>query len=129
MFEMPKIVFEKIDEDAQLPEQNVVSDAGFIIKSIETKIIPEKELFTLNTGLKIFDITKGAWGLILSINELLEKHEIQVIPSIIENNFREEIKITLYNTSNKDYLVNTGDCIAKLVFMPLLTLKTEFKND
>jgi dUTP pyrophosphatase len=129
MFEMPKIVFEKIEEDAQLPEQNLVSDAGYIIKSIETKIIPEKELFTLNTGLKIFDITKGVWGSILSIDELLEKHKIQVIPSIIENNFREEIKITLYNTSNKDYLINTGDCIAKLVFMPLLTLKTEFKND
>jgi len=129
MFQVPKIKFKKLVDDAELPYRKSVSDAGYILKSIDTKILPEKEYTTISTGLKVEDFVKGVWGIILPFEDLLEERKIQAVTYVLENNFRDELKITLYNASDDGYYIESGQDIAKLVFMPLLTIEPEFNNE
>jgi dUTP pyrophosphatase len=129
MFTVPKIIFSKSDEDAVLPFRNNQSDSGYILKSIDTKIIAEHKSVLIDTGLIIEDFVKGAWGLILPMENLVENYGTQPIFKCIDNSFRGELKILLYNSSDRDYLLNSGDEIAKIVYLPLLTIEPEFKQN
>lgn len=126
---IPKIVLSKNDNDAKLPYRNCVSDAGYILSSCETKIISNDSYQIIKTGLVVEDLPKGLWMTILPIKELESKYGIVAMVDHFENSFREEITIRLYNTSDRRYYLNIGDPIAKLAFLPLLTLEPEFKYD
>jgi dUTP pyrophosphatase len=126
MFTTPKIVFSKSDLDAKLPFRNSQSDSGYILTSIDTKIIPEHKTVEIDTGLVVEDFVKGAWGLVLPVETLVEEHGIQPIFKSIDNSFRGDLKIMLYNSSDRDYLLSSGDEIAKIVYLPLLTIEPEF---
>lgn len=131
MFTTPKIIFSKNDINAVLPFRNSISDAGYILSSTESKIISDGEYVEVSTGLVVEDIVKGVWGLIVSNDEILNKNGIQAVFKCIENNFRGELKILLYNSSDKGYYMECGDKIAKLVYFPLMTIEPELieKNE
>lgn len=128
MFEIPTIKYSKTDEDAVLPYRNNGSDCSYIISSTSTKILSEDDTLELDTGLYINDIVKGTWAMLHSTDNL---EGVEVSPKIIENSFRGSLKIVLYNRSNKSYLINPKDPIARMVFLPLLTIEPKFieEND
>jgi len=112
-----------------LPFRNSQSDSGYILTSIDTKIIPEHKTIEIDTGLVVEDFVKGAWGLVLPVETLVEEHGIQPIFKSIDNSFRGDLKIMLYNSSDRDYLLSSGDEIAKIVYLPLLTIEPEFTEN
>jgi dUTPase len=128
MITAPKIIFSKTDEDAVLPERNSLSSCGYLLRSVESKIIPDKEYTTINTGLKVENIVKGAWGLVLPIASLEDEAGVYANTLVIDNTFRGELKIKLYNSSDKGYLLNIGDVIAQITYLPLLTIEPEFNE-
>ncbi len=128
MFQIPKIIFTKTDETAQVPYRKSASHAGYILKTVESKIISEGESLTFDTGLKVEEMIKGVWGMILPIESLSKRH-IKAIPFVLENDFKDELKITLYNESDESYYIEAETDIAKLVFMPLLTIEPEIKDE
>ena len=125
MFITPKIVFEKTDEDAVLPYRNSISDPGYIFNAVTTKILPAKDYIEMDTGLSICDIVKGVWMMILPIDS---NNGIEVKNGIINNTFRGNLKINLYNNAENDYLISMGDPFAQIVFFPLLTVEPEIKQ-
>lgn len=128
MFATPKIVFSQIDEDAKLPSRLNISDPDYLIYSPSTKIIASTDKTEISTGLVIEDIVKGVW-IMLFPSDLFEN--VEVFPKTINNSFRGELKIVLYNNSENSYIVNPGDVIAKMTYLPLLTIEPEFiqKNE
>jgi dUTP pyrophosphatase len=127
MLKAPNIIFSKTDTLAELPVRDSISNAGYIFKSIETKIIPDGKSILVDTGLKIEDIHKGVWATIFGLPELEEKNI--TTHKIIDNRFKGNLKIRLYNNSDSSYLINKGDRIAQIAYFPLLTIEPEFKNE
>ena len=127
MLKAPNITFSKTDTLAELPMRDSISNAGYVFKSIETKIIPDRRSILVDTGLKIEDIHKGVWATIFGLTELEEKGI--TTHQIIDNRFKGELKIRLYNNTDSSYLINKGDRIAQIAYFPLLTIEPEFKNE
>ena len=111
----PKIVFEKTDQNALLPKKAYPQDVGWDIFSIENVVIPAKWQKNLKTGLKLAFLDEGYWFKIESRSGLAFKNDIVAFQGIIDNNYRGEIGVKLFNFSDQNYEVKVGDRIAQLV--------------
>jgi len=112
---MPVLKFEKTHENAKLPTKNHESDTGFDVYSIEDKIIPAKGSNVVGVGLKFASIPDGYWIKVESRSGMGFKHGILAHPGIIDNGYRGDAGVKLYNLSDKDYEIKTGDRIAQFV--------------
>ena len=126
---MSKKVFTKTDEDAYLPSRSSTSDPGYNLKSIGTIIVPNGGYAVVDTGLRIEDVVKGVWMMVLPLESLSEDHGVEPVTRVISNSYRGELKIKLYNHSEQGYLINRGDAFAQFMYFPLLTIEPEFKPD
>ena len=62
---------------------------------------------------------------------LAAKNNISVLntPGTIDSDYRGEIKVIIYNHSNKDFIINNGDRIAQMVFTPVVKMELEETNE
>lgn len=111
--------FIKTNNLAKLPSKNNESDSGYDVYCVETKIIPAMQSAIVDVGLKFANIPKGYWIKVESRSGLGFKYGIMAHPGIIDNGYRGDAGIKLYNLTNKDYTVNAGDRIAQFVLYPL----------
>ena len=112
---LPVLKFEKTHDLAKLPTKNHESDTGYDVYSIEDKIIPTKGSAVVAVGLKFAYIPEGYWVKVESRSGLGFKHGILAHPGIIDCGYRGDAGVKLYNLTDKDYEVKTGDRIAQFV--------------
>ena len=62
---------------------------------------------------------------------LAAKSNIGVLnaPGTIDSDYRGEIKIILFNHSNKEFIINNKDRVAQMVLMPILKVEIEETNE
>jgi deoxyuridine 5'-triphosphate nucleotidohydrolase len=111
----PIIKFEKINDKAQLPTKNHHNDTGFDVYCVEDKVIPARGSAVVDVGLKFAFIPTGYWVKIEGRSGLGFKHGILPHPGIIDNGYRGNAGIKLYNLTDVDYDVKSGDRIAQFV--------------
>lgn len=111
----PKMLFEKTHPDAQLPKKNFESDAGWDLFAVESVTIPSLKTSLVPVGLKLAYLEPGYWIRVESRSGLSFKHSILAHPGVIDQNYRGDLGVLLYNHSNAEYTVNKGDRIAQLV--------------
>lgn len=111
----PKMLFEKIHPDAQLPKKNFESDAGWDLFAVESQVIPARLTAVVPVGLKLAYLEPGYWIRVESRSGLSFKYNILAHPGVIDQNYRGDLGVFLYNHGNSDYTVNKGDRIAQLV--------------
>ena len=107
--------FEKTDDRAQLPAKNHSTDTGFDVFSIEDVTVPARGSVIVQTGLKFAYITAGYWVKVEGRSGLGWKHGIIPQPGIIDQTYRGDASIKLYNSTDVDYHVRAGDRIAQFV--------------
>lgn len=122
-FEAPKIGFKKTHPDAKLPFRDKTGNTGFDLFSVEDVIIPAKGDAIVPTGVQVAQIPMGVWYMILPRSGMGFKHGIQPHLGVIDNNYRGDLGVKLYNFSNTDYAVSKGDRIAQIGYFPLLILQ------
>ena len=115
----PLLVF--TGDKALLPVYSSEQAAGADLKSAEDVIIPAGKSVLVKTGVKIA-MPQGFVGLIHPRSGLALKHGITVLntPGTIDSDYRGEIGVILYNTSDRDFSVVVGDRIAQIVFQRYL---------
>ena len=145
-----EVAFKKIHKHAKVPhcdsadrDQVCLSvcdpyrDAGFDITAVECKyIVPGGDDNVICTGLEVADITPGWWLRVEARSGLGFKENIIPFPGVIDNGYRGEIKIKMFNLGFHPYKISTGDRIAQLVpyqmaesvSMKLVEEKTETKR-
>ena len=105
------IKFLKTDERAQLPKRNHDNtiydytrdcDSGFDVFGIEEKVVPAHGSAVVPVGMKLAYITQGYWFRVESRGGLSFKHGILAHPGIVDNQYRGDLGIKLYNHSDKD---------------------------
>ena len=123
------ISFIKVNESAILPTKNNENDSGYDVYCVEDKVIPAKSSAVVDVGLKFGYIPKDYWIKVESRSGLGFKYGILAHPGIIDNGYRGDAGIKLYNLSTTDYSVKKGDRIAQFVLYPLApNFKVEFTD-
>ena len=128
------IRFKKTHDDAVLPQANNsesgTGDSGYDLYAVESVTIDRGDSSTVPVGLTLADITPGYWFRIEPRSGLGFKHSLQPHLGVIDNGYRGDLAVKLYNFNRQGYYqVKKGDKIAQLVVYPLLQPIIEFVDD
>jgi len=128
------IRFKSTHPDAILPIANNVEtgtgDSGYDLVAVEDTKIPAGGSNIVEVGLTLADITPGFWLRIEPRSGLGFKHNIQPHLGVIDNGYRGDLGVKLYNFSaNHHYVVKKGDKIAQLVMYELLQPKCSWAKE
>lgn len=107
--------FKKTSINAKLPTKNNTSDTGYDVYCVEGKVIPARGSAVIDVGLEFAYITPGFWVKIEGRSGIGFKHSVSPHPGIIDSGYRGNAGIKLYNNSDIDYEVRSGDRIAQFV--------------
>jgi len=118
------IQLKKTHPDAVLPQVNNpepgTGDTGFDLTAVETTTIPAKGSAVVPVGLTLASITPGYWLRIEPRSGLGFKHNIQPHLGVIDNGYRGDLGVKLYNFGDDEYVVEKLTRIAQLVLYPLI---------
>lgn len=113
----------KLDTGAYIPERAHETDAGYDLRSRETKTVKAGKSAAFDTGVHV-ELPKGTAGLLVSKSGLNVKHDI-TSTGLIDSGYRGAIAVKLQNHSTLDYEVHKGDKISQLVIIPVRTPEIE----
>lgn len=113
----------QLDTGAKMPTRAYGTDAGMDLYARESKIIPAHGSVVFDTGVHI-ELPKGTTGFLKSKSGLNVKYGI-TSEGVIDVGYTGSIKAKLYNHSDVDYEVNTGDKITQLVVLPIIIPELE----
>lgn len=113
-----------LNTNAKLPTKANSNDAGFDLYANIDTIIPTKQRKTVSTGIAI-QMPEHFAGLIWPRSGLSVKHGIDVLAGVVDSGYRGEIMVCLYNTSDENVSISTGDRIAQIIFqeVPRVTME------
>jgi dUTP pyrophosphatase len=110
------IKFKRVDGNtsAPLPRKAHVTDAGYDIYPTEQVIIEPGSSKIVPTGLELAYITPGYWFKIEAKSGLGFKYEVYPHPGIIDNGYRGNLAIKVYNHGDNHIVFNNSDGHIKL---------------
>jgi dUTP pyrophosphatase len=111
----PKVGY-KLLTDTRLPEYIKEGDACMDVFAPRDELIPPKSAVTIMTGIKIQDMPEGMKLVALSRSGLARKAWVFVgnAPGQIDENYRGELGIIIFNFGEYPLNVKKGDAIAQL---------------
>ena len=109
-----QINFKKTNELALLPSKRE-DDTGWDVYSVENKIIPARGSAIIDVGLTLAYITPGYWIQVGTRSGMGFKHGLLCHPGVIDNEYRGNMGIKIYNLTDNDYEIKQGDRIAQLI--------------
>lgn len=123
---IPCMKFEKTHPQAQLPKKNFASDSGWDLAAVEETTIPANGKAIVPVGLKLAYLEDGYWLSVESRSGLSFKSGLLAHPGIIDQNYRGDLGVLLYNHSNENYTVKPGDRVAQLVLHFNIQMATDW---
>jgi|TARA_R110002050_G_scaffold10373_12_gene35502 dUTP pyrophosphatase len=128
-----EVKFVKTHDDAVLPKANNTTDgtgdSGYDLTAVEAVDIPPKGSAVVPVGLKLGFVTPGFWFRIEPRSGLGFKSSIQPHLGVIDNGYRGDLGVKLYNFSDKVFSVKHGERIAQMVFYELLQPNIEWTEE
>lgn len=122
--------FKKLTETALIPQKNLETDAGVDFFADEEVIIPVGEHREVSTGIgwsaEMYNTHFHAYMQIKCRSGLAFNHSIEASTAgVIDQEYRGDIKVMLYNNSDVEYTVSQGDKIAQGVvhLIPKFTVR------
>ncbi|KIY93499.1 dUTP pyrophosphatase [Monoraphidium neglectum] len=115
---------QRISSNATLPTRGSAKAAGYDISSAEDCIIPARGKHCVSTGLRIA-VPAGTYGRVAPRSGLAAKHFIDTGAGVVDEDYRGELKVLLFNHSDADFAVRVGDRIAQLVLERIATPEVE----
>lgn len=107
-----------LEDGAYMPERGHETDAGIDLKAMHGQRVMPHSSAVFHTGVHV-ELPKGTAGLLVSKSGLNVKKDI-VSTGLIDEAYRGEIVVKLYNHGEDSYMVMAGDKITNLVVIPVL---------
>ena len=125
---MIKVLIKKLSHNAQIPIYKTEGSSGMDLMALTEKkitIAPNKSAL-IPTGLSVA-IPDDTEIQIRPRSGLAAKSSITVLntPGTIDSDYRGELKVILFNSGDREFVVNNGDRIAQMVLMPILKVQFE----
>ena len=122
MIELP---VRRLRDDATLPTQAYVGDAGLDLAACDRHEVGPGERAVIPTGLAV-EIPEGYAGFVLPRSGLAARHGITLLnaPGLIDSGYRGEVQVVFHNTDASDtFVVEPGMRIAQLVVLAVSELR------
>ena len=123
---MTELLFQRLHEDAVVPDRAYAGDAGLDLVACERAEIGPGERAIVGTGLAVA-IPEGHAGFVQPRSGLAADHGVTVLntPGLIDSGYRGELRVILLNTDRSEtFTVEPGMRIAQLVVVPLAMAET-----
>jgi dUTP pyrophosphatase len=128
-----KIEFVQTHKDAELPKRNhdhnLFGDAGYDLFAVETVIIEAGKSAVIPIGLKLGYMTPGFWFRIEARSGLGFKKSLQPHFGIIDNPYRGDLGIKIYNFSEEDQVIVKGNACAQMIVYAMISADMEFVDN
>ena len=125
---MVKILIKKTNKEVITPKYKTDGSSGVDLSAFLDKevVIKPNSSELIPTGLQVA-IPEELEIQIRPRSGLAAKESIGVLnsPGTIDSDYRGELKIILFNHSDKDFIINNGDRIAQMVLVPILKMECE----
>tara|TARA_R110000824_G_scaffold74657_1_gene189676 strand:- start:4375 stop:4866 length:492 start_codon:yes stop_codon:yes gene_type:complete len=113
-----EIKFKKTHENAILPRKahpdSKTGDTGYDLFASEDTTIPANGSAVVPVGLTLADITPGYWFRIEPRSGLGFKHSLQPHLGVIDNPYRGDLGVKLYNFGDKDVVIPKSSGVAQI---------------
>lgn len=109
------------------PSREHKKDAGIDLRAMRGQRIMPHSSAVFNTGVCV-ELTEGTCGVVMSKSGLNFNHNLTTT-GLVDESYRGEIMVKLYNHGADSYLVAAGDKIANFVVLPVLYEPLEFVDE
>jgi len=124
MASLPSLRFVKQAENAQTPTRKSLKTAGVDLYSAYDVTVPARRNALISTDLQI-QLPEVCYVRIAPRSGMALEHQIDVGGGVIDEDYRGNLCVILFNDSDVPYAVSRGDCIAQLIcekiYYPTLT--------
>jgi dUTP pyrophosphatase len=120
--------FKQLDEHAVLPQRGSALAAGLDVCSIEHLEIGPRERVMARTGFAVA-IPPGFYGRIAPRSGLAAKNGLDVLAGVIDSDYRGEVCVLLYNTSDEAIKLAAGSKICQLIVEQIITPDAVWASD
>ena len=120
--DMGIVKVKRLCNNAILPVRGSTGAAGYDLVAAQSAVVPERGKLLVKTGLSS-SMPTGCYGRIAPRSGLALKKFIDVGAGVIDEDYRGEIGVVLFNFGNDDFEVNMGDKVAQLIFEKIKTPK------
>ena len=110
-----------------LPQYAHRGDAGADLRAVETRIIAPRGRELVATGIYL-ELPEGHAGLIWPRSGPAVKLGLDCGAGVIDSHYRGEIKVLLFNHSDEEIRIQSGDRIAQLIIQKVETVKFIFSD-
>ena len=110
-----------------LPQYAHRGDAGADLRAVETRIIAPRGRELVATGIHL-ELPEGYAGLIWPRSGPAVKLGLDCGAGVIDSHYRGEIKVLLFNHSDEEIRIQSGDRIAQLIIQKVETVKFIFSD-
>ena len=111
----PNFAIAKVVEYATIPVRANPFDAGLDLSSCEEITVPARGKAIVDTGIAI-QFPNDCYARIAPRSGLAAKNGLDVGAGVIDYGYTNRIKVILFNHTDVDYEVKSGDRIAQLIF-------------
>ena len=110
----PKIRVVRLTENAILPTPGSTWAAGLDLYSAYNLTVPAQGLVSVVTDLQLV-VPEGFYGRIAPRSGLALHHHIDIGAGVIDEDYRGNVTVILFNYSDKVFVINRGDRVAQLI--------------
>ncbi|CAB3233560.1 unnamed protein product [Arctia plantaginis] len=118
-----QLKYTRLSEHAFPPMKGSEKAAGFDLKSAYDYVVPARGKELVKTDLQI-ELPSGCYGRVAPRSGLALKNFIDVGAGVIDEDYRGNVGVVVFNHSDTDFIVKKGDRIAQLIceriFYPVL---------
>lgn len=101
------------DPQARLPTRGTPGSAGLDLYSCENIVIPSVDFRLVDTGIGIV-VPPGTYGRIAPRSSLALKG-IDIGAGVVDRDYRDRVKVLMFNHSNNNVTISRGDRVAQLM--------------
>lgn len=105
----------RIHANAVIPTRGSEGAAGYDLVACESKDIAPGEWSAVDTGI-VLEFTKDVYARVAPRSGLAFKKGIQVGAGVVDSDYRDSIKVILFNHGKDVFQVSVGDRIAQVIF-------------
>ena len=110
----------KLCNNAKLPVRGSIGAAEYDLAAAQTAVIPAHGKVLVKTGLSI-SMPTGCYGRIAPRSGLALEKFIDVGAGVVDEDYRGELGVILFNFGDEDFKINMGDKIIQLIFEKIKT--------
>lgn len=126
----PELLVKILREGGCLPFRGTEFAAGYDLYAAgpEPQVIKKRGSGVIGTAIAIA-LPPGTYGRIAGRSSLAMMHGIHVGGGVIDQDYRGEVMVLLYNLSDTDFVIQPGDRIAQLIIQYIATPPVQMVDD